>query len=87
MADTTAPADGTLGEFYREQTLPANTVSVERMGKRITIIVMCDTPERGKNMYEQICADAREGYIMFDLDTKPKPALDGQPLPRERRDD
>jgi lysyl-tRNA synthetase class I len=71
-----------------EQTLRPNTLAVERLGNRVTLIVICDTAERAKNMYDQVCAEAREGYVMVDLETVPRPVLGGQTLlPREHRDD
>jgi hypothetical protein len=70
-----------------EQTLRPNTVAVERLGNQITLIVTCDTAERAKGMYDQICAEAQEGYFILDLATVPRPTLDAQTLPRAHRDD
>jgi hypothetical protein len=71
-----------------EQTLRPNTLLVERASNVITMIVTCDTAERAKNIYDQICAEAREGYVMVDLETVPRPVLGGQTLlPRAHRDD
>jgi hypothetical protein len=69
---------------HREQTLAANTLLVERASNVITLVVTCDTVERAKNMYDQICAEARDGCVMLDIATDPRPTINMQTLPKER---
>lgn len=59
---------------------------VERAANVVTLVITCDTIERAKGMYDQICAEAGEGFLMLDLKTIPLPTLDVQTLPRRRAD-
>jgi len=70
---------------HREQTLAANTLLVERASNVVTMVVTCDTVERAKELYDQVCCDASDGFLVLDLETVPRPVLDGQALPREPR--
>lgn len=71
----------------REQSLASNTVAVERLDKQVTIIVTCDTTSRAKGMYDQICAEAREGFVMLDLETVPRPTIEAVDQLRALRDE